>query len=105
MWFRTAGERYSPALVKGVGHGAGSAAGVGGATGTAAVSLKMSLKELARPGVCANKDANLLFMGRFLKNGCRMLAGSRKLSSVGAPVGDVEVVGDFVFAYLCVMRT
>lgn len=78
MWFRAAGKRYSPALVEGVGRGAGSAAGVGGATGTAAVSLKMSLKELARPGACANKDANVLFMGDFLKMvaECWPVAGS-----------------------------
>ena len=53
---------YSPALAEGIGLCAGSSAGVGGATGTAAVSLKMSLKELARPGACANKDANVLLI-------------------------------------------
>lgn len=60
---------YSPALLEGIGCGAGSASGVGGVTGTTAVSLKMSLKELARPGACANRDANVLFMGCFRDDG------------------------------------
>ena len=40
---------YWPAMLDGIESSAGSVAGVGGAVGTAVVSLKMSLKELARP--------------------------------------------------------
>jgi hypothetical protein len=56
---------YWPALSDAIACGTGSGAGVGGATGTAAVSLKMSLKELARPGAWENNDANKLFMEGF----------------------------------------
>lgn len=35
----------------------------------AVLSLKMSLKELARPGACANRDANVLFMNGFQGDG------------------------------------
>jgi len=60
---------YSPALLEKFGYGAGSAAGVGGVTGMAAVSLKILLKELARPGACVNKDANVPFMECFQDDG------------------------------------
>lgn len=96
---------YSPALLMGIGRSAGKAAGVGGTSGTAIGFLKMSLKELAKPGACANRFANVLFMLCFPDDGLQEeREASSMLGLIKAPVRYVDIVGNFVFAHLCVVR-
>lgn len=89
----------------GIGCSVGKAAGVGGTSGTAIGLLKMSSKELARPGACANRFANVLFMLCFREDGLHEeRATSSMLGLIKAPVGYVDIVGNFVFAHLCLVR-
>lgn len=96
---------YSPALLMGIGRSVGKAAGVGGTCATANGFLKMSSKELAKPGACANRFANVLFILCFRED-CLQEEGatSSMLGLIKAPVGYVDIVGNFVFAHLCLVR-
>jgi hypothetical protein len=96
---------YSPALLLGIGRSAGNAAGFGGTSGTAIGFLKMSSKELAKPGACANRFAKVLFMLCFREDCLQEeRATSSMLGLIKAPVGYVDIVGNFVFAHLCLVR-